>query len=184
MHQRISRRHRPFSGLAGLVLFGCMFLPASRGCGEQIVPVDMPMPIWMPYLYGLTFSIIACTRSSLGIAGATLALRVLAWFVTVAGLAMLGTATAVGVLVLVLGLVLAIAIGWERSSEVRVAITGIVVSCVSAAWFAWWAMTPFALAGMWLSLASSLALLAGSVYWLVELAFAQALPHARLLRAR
>jgi hypothetical protein len=181
---RIVRKHRPLTFMAGVVLFLCMFLPASKGCGEPVVPLDMPLPIWTPYVYGLAFAIVACARTAVGIAGATMVLRVLAWLVTVSGFAMLGVVTAIGVVEIVLGLVLLATIGWRRTSEARLAITGIVMAAISVTWFAWWTLTPFALVGMWLSLVSSLALFAGSLMWLVEIAFAPVeLPRATVVKS-
>jgi hypothetical protein len=184
MRPCIARKHRPLTFIAGLVLFVCMFLPASKGCGEPVVPVDMPLPIWTPYIYGLAFAIVACARTAVGIAGATIVLRVLAWMVTVSGVAMLGVAVAIGVVEIVIGLVLLATIGWRRTSEARLAVTGIVMAAINVTWFAWWTLTPVALVGMWLSLVSSLAMFAGALMWLVEIAFAPVeLPRATVVKS-
>lgn len=179
-----ARRHRPLTFVSGLVLFVCMFLPASKGCGEPVVPVDMPLALWTPYIYGLAFAIIAYARTAAGIAGATIVLRVLAWLVTVSGVAMLGELVPVGVVEIVLGVVLLATIGFRQISEARLAITGIVISAISVTWFAWWTMTPVALAGMWLSLVSALALFAASLMWMVEIVFVPvALPRATVVKS-
>lgn len=180
---RIARKHRPLSGIAGVVLFACMFLPASRGCGDPVIPIDMPLPIWTPYVYGLVFALVALARSPRKLVVAVVALRVMAILVTVAGVAMLGYVAPLGIVQLILGGVLLSTIGWSTTSEARIAATGIVVASVSATWFGFWAMTPYALAGMYLSLASALVLFLGCVVWLIEIAFAPAeLPRARILR--
>lgn len=184
LRPRIARKHRPLTFVAGLVLFICMFVPASKGCGEPVVPVEMPLALWTPYVYGLAFALIACARTAVGIALATIVLRVLAWLVAVSGVALLGEVAAVGVVEIVLGIVLLATIGFRQFSEARLAITGIVISAISVTWFAWWTVTPFALAGMWLSLVSALALFAASLMWMVEIAFAPVtLPRATVVKS-
>ncbi len=42
----------PLAG--GLILAVCLFLPATRGCDEVIIPYNEPWYLWLPYLFGFT----------------------------------------------------------------------------------------------------------------------------------
>lgn len=75
----------------------------------------------------------------------------------------------IGVVELVLGCVLLAIVGRFGSSEARVAATGVAVGVICAVWFGFWAVTPEALIGVHLALASSIGLLMGCLGWLREL---------------
>jgi hypothetical protein len=173
------RRHRPFTGTAGILLFVCMFLPAVRGCSGTISPVEVP-PFWAPYLYGLAFAVVALARSQRGLVAAAVMMRVLAWFVMMCGLALATIAPAVGFLELLAGGVLAVAIGVTGASERRLATTALVIATMSMMWFGWWCTLDDALTGVYLAFASSVGLWVGGLAWAVEAASSAALPRAEV----
>src|SRR5262252_1376913 len=70
------RRHRRVTGLSGILLFACLFLPAVDACGA-VQPYELP-PLAPPYLYGLVFAMIAVARTPRGLAQGIAALRGLA----------------------------------------------------------------------------------------------------------
>lgn len=165
------RRHRPLTAGAGLVLFVCLFLPAVDGCARPIAPVEAP-PCWAPYLYGLVFAAAAVARGPQARAVIALALRVLAGCVIAGGAALLAAWPVAGIVELAAGLALAAAIGWTGAPERRIALSAIVLGALATVWFGAWCAAPGALAGVYLSLAGALALLAGGLVWLAEVAIA------------
>lgn len=163
------RRHRPLTGTAGLLLFMCMFLPALRGCGEShVVPLELP-PFLPPYLYGLVFAVAVHARSQRAVIASILVLRVLAALVAIAGFTVFLVAPQVGVVELAVGLVLITAAGGRGFSEHRLALTAVITGGVCTLWFGMWSLSASALVGVHLSLASSLALLAGGVMWHLDI---------------
>ncbi len=171
------RRHRPLTGTAGVALAVSMFLPMMHGCELGAVTHGELPPFWAPYAYGLAFAIFALARGPRMLAIGSTVLRALGWLVVVGGASALASAPPLAVIEIVLGLFLVGAIGWAGTSEPRMASTAVVMGVVSAAWFALWSAAPDALLGTYVALASAIALFAGGLWWLVELAWQ---PHARL----
>jgi hypothetical protein len=163
-----ARMHRRLSGLSGILLFACMFLPAVKGCHEPVTPLQAP-PFLPPYLYGLVFALIAMSRSSRGLAYGVIALRVLAALVVLGSIVLVVVLPPVGVIELVAGSVLLVTVGLSHTTETRVAVTGIMVGLGSIIWFGIWSVSAEALLGVYLSLASSIGLFAGCLAWLREL---------------
>ena len=162
------RRHRPLTGTAGILLFVCMFLPAMRGCGETtVMPLELP-PFLPPYLYGLLFAFAAQARSRRAVVASVMMLRVLATLVACSGFIVFLVAPAVGIVELSVGAVLIGIAGGSGYSERRIAWSAFAMGFVCTVWFGMWAMTTDALAGVYLSLASSAALLAGGFVWTYE----------------
>lgn len=173
------RRHRSLTGTAGILLFVCMFLPAVKGCGEPVVPLEMPA-FWHPYIYGLAFAAIALARTARAVLLGVIALRALATLIMLAATVMLAFNPAIGVVQGVLGVMLLATVGVDGASERRLAATAVMVGGVSAAWFALWCASPDALLGVYLSLGSALGLFVGGLVWAAELALRPpgALPQA------
>jgi hypothetical protein len=162
------RMHRRLNGLSGMLLFACMFLPAVNGCHEPVIPLQVP-PFLPPYLYGLVFALIAMSRTSRGLAYGVIALRVLAGLVVLGSTVLVVIVPPVGIIELLVGTALLVTVGLSRTTETRVAATGIVMTLVSIIWFGIWSVSSDALIGVYLSLGSSIGLFAGCRAWLREL---------------
>jgi hypothetical protein len=163
-----AHRHRRLTGLSGLLLFACLFLPAVKGCHQPVMAFEVP-PFMPPYLYGLVFAVIAIVWTPRGLALGVLALRVLGALVVIGSAVLVVIAPPVGVIELLIGGVLLVTVGVSGSSEPRAVASGIIVGVICVVWFGCWAVTPDALIGVYLSLASSLGLLVGCLAWLREL---------------
>ena len=163
------RRHRKLTGFAGIVLFACMFLPAVKGCGEPVYPVEMPMFLH-PYLFGLAFAIAAVATTTRAMRVSILIIRVLAWLAVAGGVVCIPYGGLFGMVLVMVGLGLVAAIGASGFSERRAAVATIVVGAASTIWFGFWASSSDALIGAYVSLLSSIGLLTGGVAWLGELA--------------
>jgi hypothetical protein len=163
-----ARRHRRLTGLSGLLLFACLFLPAVKGCHQPVMAYEVP-PFLPPYLYGLVFALIAIAWTPRSLAVGVLALRVLGSLVVIGSVVLVVIAPPIGVIELMIGALLLVTVGLFGTTEPRVVASGIMVGVVCVIWFGCWAMTPEALIGVYLSLVSSLGLLAGCLAWLREL---------------
>jgi hypothetical protein len=163
-----TRRHRGITGPAGLLLFVCLFLPAVKGCGQPVYPLEMPM-FWHPYLYGLALAVGTATVTLRGQRLLTVALRVLAFLALTGGLVMTLVSPGLGIVELVLWATLVGVIGTRGHSERRLAVTAIIVASVSLLWFGLWASSAGALVGVYLSLGASICLLVGALVWLSEI---------------
>lgn len=179
------RRHRPLTGTAGILLFACMFLPALKGCGDTtVMPLELP-PFLPPYLYGLLFAFAAQARSQRSIMASVVMLRLLATLVACAGFVVFLVAPTIGIVELSLGVVLIMAVGGRGYNERRLAWTAAIMGAVCMLWFGLWALTADALAGVYLSFASSAAMFAGGLVWSFEVARCPEqprMPHAVLAR--
>lgn len=163
-----ARRHRRMTGLSGLLLFACLFLPAVKGCHEPVMAYEVP-PFVPPYLYGLVLALIAIAWTPRSLALGVLALRVLGSLVVIASAVLLAIAPPIGVIELMIGGLLLVTIGVFGTSESRVVASGVIVGVISVVWFGCWAVTPDAMIGVYLALASSAGLLVGCLAWLREL---------------
>jgi hypothetical protein len=161
-------RHRRVTGLSGILLFACMFLPAIDACGT-VRPYDLP-PLAPPYLYGLVFALIAMSRTPRRLVHGIAALRGLSVLVVFAGVVMTAVAPQIGVPEIALAVGLLVILGRARSGEARVAVAAIVLAAVAMVWFAVWCLDDGALVGVYLSLASAGGLLLGAVLAWRELA--------------
>jgi hypothetical protein len=164
---RRMRRHRSLTGLSGILLFACMFLPAVKGCHGPVMPYEVP-PLLPPYVYGLVLALLAMS-SSRGLLYGLVALRVMAVLVVAASIVLVVIVPAVGALELMIGTALLVIVGLSGTTEARIAGSGIAVGLISMIWFGFWSVTPGALLGVYLSLASSVGVFAGSLAWLREL---------------
>jgi len=161
------RRHRSLTGLSGILLFACMFLPAIQGCNHPVIPYEVP-PLLPPYLYGLVFAVIAMSWSPKRLTYWVTALRLLAALIVAASVGLVVLVPPVGALELLLGTILLLIVG-PGTTERRIASTGVAVGLISMIWFGFWSATPDALLGVYLSFASSIGLFLGSLAWLRDL---------------
>jgi hypothetical protein len=161
------RRHRWITGPAGMVLFACLFLPAVKGCGTPVYPVETPMFL-PPYLYGLAFSLAAMTITVRRMRHAIRGLRAVT-FTAIAGSAVtLLLAPPVGVVELFASITVLAIIGWSGHSERRAAFSALAVGTLCTLWFGLWSSTEEAMIGVYLATLGSAGLVAGSLVWLAE----------------
>lgn len=160
-----ARRHRGLTGLSGVLLFACMFLPAVKGCHEPVMPYEVP-PFLPPYLYGLVFALIAVSRTQRGLERGYAALRVLGAAVVLGSVALIVITPELGVIELLIGTVLLVTVAPSGAAEVRIAACGLEVAAVCILWFGGWWMSDDALLGIPLSFASSIGLFVGCLAWL------------------
>lgn len=163
------RRHRPITGLSGLLLFACMFLPAVKGCHSPVYPVEMPMFL-PPYLYGLVFAIFATAVSVRALRNCMVALRVITYLTLLVSIVMVVGLPPVGIVQLVVMSIVLAAMGTSGYEERRAAITTIVIGAICVVWFMVWATTPDALIGVYLSLVGSSGLVLGGLVWVADTA--------------
>ena len=163
------RRHRRITCPAGLVLFACMFLPAVKGCGSPVYPIETPMFL-PPYLYGLVFAAGAVTFTARGMRHAIRAVRAVTIAAIAGGAVTLLLAPPVGVVELFAAIAVLATVGWSGHSERRAAIAAVIVSTLCTLWFGLWSATAEAMLGVYVSAAASASLLAGSLVWLAEVA--------------
>lgn len=161
------RRHRWLTGPAGLALFACMFLPAVKGCGSPVYPIETPMFL-PPYLYGLAFGAAGMTITVRGMRHAIRGLRVVTFAAIAISAVTLLLAPPVGVVELFAAICVLAIIGWAGHSERRAAIAAVIVGALSTLWFGLWSATAEALVGVYLATLGSAGLLAGGLVWLAE----------------
>jgi hypothetical protein len=122
----VGRRHRRLTGLSGLLLFACMFLPAVKGCHQPVMPYEVP-PFIPPYLYGLVLALIAMVHSPRSLALGALALRVIGSLVVIGSVVLMVIAPPIGIIELLIGAVLLVIVGLFETTEPRIVASGIVV---------------------------------------------------------
>jgi hypothetical protein len=181
---RRARRHRRLTGLCGVLLFACLFMPAMEGCHQPVMPYEVPAFL-PPYVYGLLFALIAMSTTARGIDLGYIALRVLGVIMVLGSVVLVVMVPPVGVVELIVATLLAVP-ATSASREARIAVNGIELGVVCVMWFGFLAITGGALLGVYLSLASALGLLAGCVAWRRALGGGDevAMPRARLARHR
>ncbi|HSR95547.1 MAG TPA: hypothetical protein VLM79_00700 [Kofleriaceae bacterium] len=177
-----ARRHRSLTGLSGILLFACMFLPAIQGCNHPVIPYEVP-PLLPPYLYGLVFALIAMSWSGKRLGCWVTVLRVLAALVVATSVGLVALVPPAGALELLIGTILLLLVG-PGTTERRIASTGLAVGLISMIWFGFWSATPDALLGVYLSFASSVGLLLGSLAWLRDLSRWHGVEMPRAVAAR
>jgi hypothetical protein len=109
------RRHRHITGVSGLVLFVCLFLPAVKGCNEAVYPMTMPM-LWHPYLYGLVLALASAKLTVRHLHYTVVALRVMAWFTIIGAAFLLVFASGIAFAELIVRVMLRGAIGLPGGS--------------------------------------------------------------------
>ncbi len=163
----MERRRRPLTGISGLVLFVCMFVPAWRGCNhEAIIPIQIPFVI-PPYLLGLGFAI-AALRVKGGLKGPTIYLRVVLILFLVECLIAFAEEPNFGVVLLLAPTLMLGILGFKRYSDRRIAGASIICGIGSAIWFGLFCGDHDTLIGVWLSLFASIGLAIGGLVWLVD----------------
>lgn len=176
------RSHRPFTSISGVLLFGCLFLPAVKACGSPTYPYEIPA-FTPPYALGLVFALIALARTRRGLLRGLVALRVAVALIGLGGMAMIAmNVAAVGIALIGLALLFMGILTVRTQQERRVAILCIVANCLWAVWFVLWCTDRGAMVGVYLGLLASVALVVCGVVWLGDIALSLARPD--LARAR
>ena len=151
-------------GVSGVVLFVCMFLPATRVCGKPAYPLDTPWII-QPYFVGLALAIIAIARSRAMFGAGVWLLRIAMLAITLETLVWLYEEPSSGIVAVTIALTMQGALGVKRIVEQRIAIATIAIALLMSVWFAMVASPPDGMIGGELSFGASIALLIASVLW-------------------
>ena len=161
------RRHRWVTGPAGMILFACLFLPAVKGCGAPVYPVETPMFL-PPYLYGLVFSLAAMTITVRSMRHAIRGLRAVTFAAIALSAVTMLLAPPVGVVELFASITVLAILGWSGHSERRAAFAALAVGLLCTLWFGLWSATEEAMVGVYLATLGSAGLVAGSLMWIAD----------------
>jgi hypothetical protein len=160
-------RRQPLLAVPGWLLFGCLFLPTLRVCGDPMIPLQFP-PSYAVYLGGLVIALLAGARLLRSRRHAFSVVLTL-WTVTLFSFPTLwvgaemfsaGVATAV----LLLGLLILLVRGMLRTawSETAIAIGCFIHALIATGWSALLAFDPDAMWGAFVAVGAGLAMMLAS----------------------